>query len=292
MRRLVLIFALMICGAIGTSAQESFRWVDFHPDGTGESKDHDIILWVTRALQGEKWTAIREIGVQYDAALVVTTERANPDATPANDTFQIWSVSLKSKLLTPVLKGVNLRWQEPIQFAPNTARELTLMYDDCRECAATTYFTALYYDTTQHIFNTRWMRGAQAIPLWTTAVVAGVTETQVYAVLPDADGSQFLGTWAHFDFGGQKPAQDYVFRYDRDPLRGLESTQSLSGKDEETLKDRICSAQVQTSGIARGQDSDICQQRLHPGVQRKVVTTPPANNQGRSFPPGGKPTHN
>jgi hypothetical protein len=296
MRRLFLMFALMICAAVSASAQESFRWVDFHPDGSAESKDQDIIVWVTRALQGERWTAIREIGVLYDAALVVTTERTDAGASPANDTFHVWSVSLKSKLLTPILKGVNLRWQEPIQFAPGTARELTVLYDDCRECAATTYFTALYYDATQHTFAARWMRGEQTLPVWTTSVAQGVTETQAYAALPGTDGGEFLGAWSHFDFGTQKPAQDYVFRYDRDPLRGLERTLSLSGKDAEAMKDRICSAQLPAGGIARGQDSDMCQQRLHPdakpGAQRRVVTTPPSNNQGRSFPPGTKPSHN
>ncbi len=262
------------------------------------SKDQDIIVWVTRALQGEKWTAIREMGVQYDAALVVTTERSAPDASPVTDTFHIWSVSLKNHLLTSVLKGVNLRWQEPIQFAPGVARELTLMYDDCRECAATTYFTALYYDVTQHTFSARWLRGEQTVPVWTTAAPQGVTETQAYAVLPGAatDGSEFLGTWSHFDFGAVKPAQDYVFRYDRDPLRGLDRMQSLSGKDAEAMKDRICGAQLQAGAMARGQDSDMCQMRLHPdakpGSQRRVVTTPPANNQGRSFPPGTKQPHN
>ncbi|WP_157439634.1 hypothetical protein [Terracidiphilus gabretensis] len=296
MRRWVLMFALMICAAMSTSAQESFRWVDFHPDGSGVSKDQDIVVWVTRALQEEKWTAIREIGVLYDAALVVTVERAAPDASPATDTFQIWSVSLKSHLLTPVLKGVNLRWQEPIQFAPGVARELTVMYDDCRECAVTTYFTALYYDVTQHVFTARWLRGAQTVPVWTTVVAPGVTEAQVYAVLPGTDGGEFLGAWSHFDFGTQKPAQDYVFRYDRDPLRGLERTLSLNGKDAEAMKDKLCSAQVAAGGMARGQESEMCQLRLHPdakpGMQRRVVTTPPANNQGRSFPPGAKQPHN
>jgi hypothetical protein len=191
---------------------------------------------------------------------------------------------------------VNPRWQEPIQFAPGVERELTVMYDDCRECAATTYFTALYYDVTQHTFTARWMRGEQTVPVWTTAVGQGVSETQMYAVLPGTDGGEFLGAWSHFDFGTQKPAQDYVFRYDRDPLRGLERTLSLSGKDAEAMKDRICSAQVTAGGMARGQESDMCLQRLHPdakpGGQRRVVTTPPANNQGRSFPPGAKKTHN
>src|ERR1700679_1709472 len=185
--RLIALFALLctILDGVQLGAQsDTFRWVDFHPDGSGESKDQDVILWVTRALQGEKWNAIREIGVLYDAALVVTTERGDSGASPANDAFHVWSVSLKNKMVTSILKGVNLRWQEPIQFAPGGARELTVLYDDCRECAATTYFTALYYDATQHTFAARWMRGEQTLPVWTMAVGQGVTETQVYAVLP------------------------------------------------------------------------------------------------------------
>ena len=288
MRRLGLMVAAVLCSAVSASAQDSFRWVDFHPDSSGESKDQDIIIWVTRALVGEKWTAVREIGVLYDAALVVTTERAAPDASPAEDTFQIWNVSLKSRLLTPVLKGVNLRWLEPIEFSPGAGRELTVLYDDCRECAATTYFTAFHYDVTQHIFTARWLRGTQTVPVWTETAPQGVTLTQVVAVLPGLDGGQFLSTWNHFDFGKQKPAEDYVYRYDRDPLHGLDRTQVLSGKDAEAMKDRLCGAQVQNGGLARGQDSEMCQMRLHPEVQRRVATTPPANNKGRSYPPGGR----
>ena len=41
-----------------------------------------MVVWVTRSLQPEKWSAIREIGVEYDAALVVTTLRANPQSLP------------------------------------------------------------------------------------------------------------------------------------------------------------------------------------------------------------------
>ena len=43
-----------------------------------DQRDQDIVVWVTRALAAENWTAIREIGVEYDAALVVTTHRAIP----------------------------------------------------------------------------------------------------------------------------------------------------------------------------------------------------------------------
>jgi hypothetical protein len=286
--RLLPALMTIICAAVSASAQDAFRWVDFHPDSSGASKDQDIVVWVTRALLGEKWTAIREIGVLYDAGLVVTTDRATPDGSPAEDTFQIWNVSLKSRLVTPVLKGVNLRWLQPMQFSPDAEKELTVLYDDCRECAATTYFTALYYDATLHTFRTRWTRGAQTVPVWTAAAPQGVTLTQVYAVLTALDGGQFLATWNHFDFGKLKPPEDYVYRFDRDPIHGLDRTQVLSGKDAEAMKDRLCGAQSQNGGLLGGQDSEMCQIRLHPGAVRKVVTTPPANNKGRSFPPGGR----
>jgi len=57
-----LIFALIV-SALGTpvslqAQQDSFRWTDFHAP-----KDQDVLVWVTRALEAEKWSSIREIGV-------------------------------------------------------------------------------------------------------------------------------------------------------------------------------------------------------------------------------------
>jgi hypothetical protein len=83
---------------------ELFRWMDFHNE-----KDQDIVIWVTRSLSAEKWTALREIGVLYDAALVVTSLRSAPDSSPDQDAFTVWSVSLTNHGITPLLKGYNLR---------------------------------------------------------------------------------------------------------------------------------------------------------------------------------------
>src|SRR5664279_2885133 len=63
-------------------APENFRWVDFH-----SAKEADTIAWVKRSLEPEKWTAIREIGVEYDAALVVTTLRPTEQSPTSADTF-------------------------------------------------------------------------------------------------------------------------------------------------------------------------------------------------------------
>jgi hypothetical protein len=262
---------------------DPFRWMDFHAQ-----KDQDVIVWVTRSLTVENWTAIREIGVQYDAALVVTTQRATPQS-PANaDTFTVWSASLTSHVVAPLLKGVNLRWLDWMRFADGAPQELTALYDDCRECAANTYFTAFYYDIPHHIWAARWMRGGQGVPVWTASSPAGVAWTQVYAGLAEPNGSELLATWNHFEYGKQKKPDDFIYLYDLDPFSGLERTRLLSAKNAAAMELRICNAQDTVPGLARGQDSPLCQQTMKPHIERKPVTTPPANNRGQSAPPGAR----
>ena len=77
-------------------APDTFRWIDFHAQ-----KDQDVVTWVTRSLTVEDWTAIREIAVEYDAALVVTTRRANPQAAATDDSFNVWSVSPQVRIFGP-----------------------------------------------------------------------------------------------------------------------------------------------------------------------------------------------
>ncbi len=248
------------------------------------------MVWVTRSLSAEKWTAIREMGVEYDAALVVTTERANPQALPSADSFTVWSVSLTNHSIEPLLKGVQLRWVGWMNFAPGRQLEPGVLYDDCMACEATTYFTAFRYDFQQHTWAARWVRGGRGVPVWSANLPAGVDLTQLYAVMAEPTGREVLSTWEHFDYGGLKPSEDDLYQYDVDPFSGLERTQLLSGKQAESMKQRLCSAQnaASDSGLARGQDSPLCRQTVKPRFERKPVTTPPANNQGRSVPPGGR----
>ena len=281
-RFLILAFIASALASSGSlyAQQDSFRWMDFH-----NAKDQDVVVWVTRALEAEKWSSIREIGVLYDAALVVTTLRTNPQASPSADAFNLWSVSLTTHALTPLLKGVNLRWLDWMQFSETGPPELGALYEDCAECAATTYFTAVYYDRSQHIWNARWVRGGQAVPILSAAPPEGVTLTRVYAILSGPNGRQLVGTWNHFDYGKDKPAEDFVYRYDLDSFSGVERTQLLTGKEAEGMKTRLCSFQG-TGSVARGQDSALCQQTVHARPDRRPTTTPPSNNQGRSVPPG------
>jgi len=266
-------------------APENFRWVDFH-----SAKEADTIAWVTRSLEPEKWTAIREIGVEYDAALVVTTLRATPQSATAADTFTVWSLSLTNHSLAPLIKGVNLRLLDWMLFAEGKDRELGALYNDCNECEASTFFTAFHYDGSQHMWAARWMRGGQAVPIWSANPPAGVVLTQVYAGLAEPNGRELVGTWEHFDYGKEKDPEDFIYRYDLDPFSGLERSQMLSGKEAEAMKQRLCGGQgaVAGLGLGRGQDSQLCRQTAPARPERRPVTTPPGNNHGQSAPPGSR----
>ena len=259
---------------------DTFRWMDFH-----NPKDQDVVIWVTRSLAVQDWSAIREIGVKYDAALVVTTHRATPQSLPEDDTFSVWSASLTSHAITQLLNGVNLRILDWQRFAAGDQEDLTALYDDCRNCAATTYFTAFYYDATQHGWAARWLRGGKGVPVWNASPPSGVALTQLYELAAEGDGHASLYIWSHIDYGKQKPPQDYIFRFDRDPFSGLDRTVELSGDQLKEMELRICRGQDAVGGVLRGQDSDICQQ-LVPRAERHPVTTPPANNRGRMYSPG------
>ena len=261
-------------------APDTFRWIDFHSQG-----DQDVLIWVTRALDGQKWSAIREIGVQYDAALTITTYRSSPQASPNRDTFTIWSVSLADRKLTHIVDGTNLHLTDWLLLDMGQGRELGALYDDCNDCAATTYFTAFHYDLRQHIWNGRWMQNGKAVLLSTANSPMGVTQSQVWAVMSDSNGHETLGTWSHIDYGKSKPADDFVYRYDVDSTTDIERNQLLSGREAGNMKDRLCHAQDAVPGLFRGQDSPQCETTPQkPHYERKPVTTPPSNNQGQSRP--------
>ncbi len=289
-------FTLPAPTAVAQQTIEGFHWVDFHSD-----KDAPFLAWVTQSLKAESWTSIREIGVQWDSALVLTSLRSTPQSTPPSDVYTVWSVSLSKHEAQPLLHGVNPRILNWTTFAGASLRtpELGLVYDDCFACdAASTYFTTLYYSFPDHGWRARWVHGDQGAALWSAGSVDGVTKTQIYGLLTEPPGRDVLATWNHLDYGNAKPAEDYVFVYSVDPATALEQTQGLSGDHAEAMMLLLCKAdpaQVDPAlaQLARGQDSSLCRDLIQLNTKskptRRPVTTPPANNHGRATPPGARP---
>jgi hypothetical protein len=278
-RHHVLLAALLSVPLSAQPAPDAFRWIDFHA-----ASDQGIVTWVNRSLTVENWTSIREIGVEFDSALVVTTSRPNPQLLPAADTFTVWSLSLTNHSYVPLIKGVNLRLLDWMLFDDGRPRELAALYDDCVDCQSSTYFTAFHYDMEKHVWAARWMRGPQAIPIWSANLPQGLALTQLYALLTQPNGRSMMCTWNHIDHNTQKP-EDIVACYDLDPATGQERMQTFTRTPALPIKQRICSDLSPIPGLARGQDSQLCQQLLKASPERKPVTTPPANNHGQSAPP-------
>lgn len=254
------VMAVLLVAPLPALSQQTgeFYWVNFH-----SPKDQSIVIWVTRSLAVENWTAICEIGVMYDAALVVTTDRPTPQSLPDSDSFNVWNVSLTSHLVTPVLKGVNLRWLASLRMFAGAPMEPAVLYDNCRQCAANTYFTTFHYDIVTRRWEARWVNGGETVAVWNTNHPAGMDWTQVYAVVTNGNGIAQLVTWNHFDFGKGKPPEDSIFRYDVDPFSGLDRTAVVGPREVEATKTTLCSAQDAVTGLARGQDSNLCREVLH-----------------------------
>lgn len=273
---------------------DAFHWISFH-----DPKDAAIVQWVTNSLQAESWSEIREIGVQWDAALVITSERKSPQSAPPSDIYTVWNVSLSKHEAQPLFHATNPRILNWTSFGGTNLPELGLIYDDCADCQAPSmFFTAAYYNIRDHVWRARWVRGDKTALLWSGGAVEGVNHTQVYGILTEPSGRQVLGTWSHFDYGKTKPAEDFLYIYSVDAASGLDLTQALAEKHGDEMKQRLCranpgQADPDLAPLARGQDSEMCRQLMggKPEIRtgRRPVTTPPPNNHGKSTPPGTKP---
>ncbi len=108
-------------------------------------------------------------------------------------------------------------------------------------------------------------------------------------MLAQPDGQQYLATWLHYDYGKQKPADDFIYRFGVDPFNAVERTEIMTHQQAEDMMPKLCAAQGAASGMARGQDGQTCQPTAKSKPERRPVTTPPPNAQGRSVPPGSHP---
>ena len=277
---------LLVLGSLSASGQtapQSFHWIDFRA-----TADAPTVRWVSDSLAGQSYSALREIGVQWDAALVVTTQRATSQSSPASDRFTLWSVSLSHRQVIALLSGYQLEYRSWLTFGSQILPELGLTWQNCLQCDASLFFTAAYYSPTDHAWRLRWMRGSDGAALHTASPAAGVQASEVYGLMTDIRGNSTLATWLHLDFGSAKPAQDYVYTYAVDPASGLDIIQALGEEHAGPMRTQLCQLTSAQSSLLGGQQSALClpdaatrtHTRAHHG--RVPVTTPPANNQGQS----------
>jgi len=206
------VLAALWAAAIPLPAQQPdpFRWMDFH-----SAKDQSVISWVTRSLAARSGPPFAEIGVQYDAALVVTTRRAGAQSLPGEDTYTVWNTSLTSHGITPLITGANLRFAGWMRLAESEPEELAALYDSCAGCAADTYFTNLLLrPVAARLGGPVDARrpdcaGVEREPAGRSGL------DHVYAAIAERTGGSSWPPGATSTTGGETP-EDFLYRYDLD----------------------------------------------------------------------------
>jgi hypothetical protein len=254
---------LLLCSVAGTPSLaqvfEGFAWVD-------QKTDTQTVSRVGQFLSGKPYTAVREIGVVGQQALVITTLRKDPIANPQNDSFSAWGLSLKDGSVEKLLEGVNLRYIDWQKFYDYDTPELVALYDDCAQCKATTFFTAFYIDRKTRRWGARWRREIAGAPLYS----ADPSKNYVYALFMNVDQRVVLDTWTSFPEQNKPGARgaalkssrggEYLFEYRIEPVSDQSTWRPLTLRDVPPVKQRLCKGENVIFGIAGGQESEACRE--------------------------------
>ena len=177
MRRILhsIVLGLFVLSArVHCQLPKDFHWVDL-------KREADTVSRVSRALAADRFSAIREIGLLGDYALVFTTLR-QPDApTPDSDSWKVYNVTIGGGAIKMLLSGYEVRIMAWMPFLLHDRADLGITYTDCVGCEPTIIFTALHYDQghgwrarwpnagiARHSRNPIWHRPTGAFPTMTT----------------------------------------------------------------------------------------------------------------------------
>ncbi len=123
--------------------------------------------------------------------------RATPQSPANDDTFTVWSVSLTSHVVAPLLKGVNLRWLDRMHFAP-ARRGAGHALRQLPRLRGANLLHILSLRPSHHMWAARWLRGGGGAGV-ERQPAAERAWTQVYTAMADPDGRELVGTWNHID---------------------------------------------------------------------------------------------
>lgn len=263
---------LLLAPVVRGQSPDGFRWVSL--------KDHPpIVANVEEALKSEDYTAIREIGVLGDFALVMTSRRDLEQTTPVGDQWSVYNVSTKDSKIASLIFGYNLEIKEWISFQPEAGADLGVVYLSCWECEPASLFTALHYDK-QNGWRARWPNKENSEQ---PGIVLGVTDVgdpytnedvdQVFAVTASHNDGARVGTWYRSRELGSGKITDTVSRFFVNAA-GQDKTEILTGADAAVMKLRMCKATDALSGLFGGQDSKACKRVLKPKNQSEHFKPP------------------
>ncbi len=289
MRILLVLLAAVLVPASMVRAQmpEGFRWIDLESDKA-------TVAAVRYALKGVAFTAIREVGVEGDFALVMTVSRETAAPLADSDYWSIYNVALASGKTQLLLNGYRVQLRQWIGIGPS---ELAITYDGCNDCEGLYIFTTLHFEPRSG-WRARWhiYHGPNNTPgarVDCGEPTGGEEHSDpVFAVL--GRGLSFtVGSWCRttltlfepVEGRGMLPSvdprtgknkykvEDDVERYSIDPATGEDFVEKLTGAPALEWKREICTAPLIATEPRFGRDSSLCRNLA------KSAAHPPADHQ-------------
>jgi hypothetical protein len=245
-----------------------FSWVNIESDKT-------TMTAVRHALHDPSITAIREVGLEGNFALVMTASREAGAPTPDYDLWSIYNISLatgKTQLLISGYGVTLLDWIGPAN------HELALTYYNCWECEAAKLLTTLHFVKSIG-WKARWPNKSDAgkFPqpgaLVSTSDIPDSSDEQVdvvFAVIStQKNGSSFaVGSWLHQYNAATGKIDDDVERYSVGPTDD-DRTERLTGQEALKWERTICSPANIMIQPRTGQSSKICRDVLRGTADRQ-----------------------
>jgi hypothetical protein len=245
--------------SVGANCQlpKDFHWVDLRHEA-------DVVSRFSQALGGEEFSAIREIGLLGDSALVFTTLREPGAATPHADRWKVYSVPMDGGAVRMLLTGYELRIMAWMPFLPRERADLAITYMDCFGCEPTVIFTALHYESGQG-WRARWpnqdspdIPGIQlASSDWGIPYDEDLVD-QVWASMGPLAGPASIGTWYHSVHVKTGKVSSVTMKFRVDPATGKEESLTLHGADAVAWQKKLCKPTDAHSEILGGQESQSC----------------------------------
>jgi len=233
------------------------------------------MMTVRQALHDTPITAIREVGIEGDFALVMVTSREAGAPTPDYDQWYVYNLSLQTgnKQLLVFGYGVKL-----LDWVGKSSDELAITYYDCWECEAATLFTTFHF-TNANGWRARWTNKTQAGKYPQPGAVALMTDVgdpyddndvdQVFAVVAQPGNGFAAGSWFHSRNTKTGKVDDDLELYSIDSSSGDDRTQKLVGQAALNWERRICTQSNILIQPALGQNSKACRNVLKSPTMKK-----------------------
>jgi hypothetical protein len=250
----------MLCLGQQADVPPGFHWVDF-------KRGDDAVAKVEKGLAREDYTAIREIGVSGDFALVFTSNRESGQSTPRGDGWSVYNISLKTGKSRLLLAGYKLEVGGWLRLQSSGMPDLAVSYLNCWECEAVSIFTALHCDP-ESGWRARWRNEKSPILPGVGFLDTDVGDPytnedvdQIFAVLAP-EGTATVGTWYHSRDLKTGKITSEVNRYFVDPKAGTDKSVTLRGAGVVPFEVRLCKGEYALPGLFQGQSSPSCKRVL------------------------------